>query len=312
MERGEFDIVTGAFGYTGRHIAQRLLAKGHRVKTLTGHPDRPNPLGEQIEVAPFNFDRPRELVESMRGAGVLYNTYWIRFEKGEKTFDQAVRESKVLFLAAREAGVSRIVHISIANPSCRRDLKYYAGKAELEDFLKQFPLTYAFVRPTVLFGDEGILINNIAWLLRHLPIFAVPGSGEYGIQPVHVDDVARIATEAGAIDGNVIVDAVGPETYTFNELVRLLRQVVHSHAKILHVPPRLMYWMSKPLGIALNDVMLTWEEIQGLMAGLLASSNPPTGRIRLSEWLGEHAQTIGANYASEIKRHYASMKSVWG
>ncbi|HEY3397085.1 MAG TPA: NAD-dependent epimerase/dehydratase family protein [Armatimonadota bacterium] len=190
-------LVTGAFGFTGRHLTELLLARGLRVRTLTEHGDRPNPWGERVEVRPFAWDDPAALVESLRGVEVLYNTYWIRFPHGKLTFPQAVENSLLLWEAAREAGVRRVVHVSIANPSLDSPLPYYSGKARVEQGLIESGLEYAIVRPTVIFGDHGILLNNIAWMLRHLPLFATPGDGEYRMQPIYVGDLVEMMATAG-------------------------------------------------------------------------------------------------------------------
>lgn len=304
MDSSELNVVTGAFGYTGNYITRRLLAMGQRVKTLTGHPDRPNPFGDRVSVAPFNFDRPAALVESLRGATTLYNTYWVRFNYKGVTFDQAVENLRTLFHAARQAGVRRVVHTSIANPSEASSLPYYRGKALVEKALIESGLSYAMLRPTVVFGIEDILINNIAWLLRRFPVFAVPGEGDYRIQPIFVEDMTELAVAAGQKDENVIIDAVGPEIYTFDRLVRLLAKTVRSRAWIIHLPPGLALFLSRFIGYVVGDVVLTREEVDGLLANLLVSGGPPTGRTRLSEWLAQHADTVGANYASEVKKHY--------
>lgn len=302
----ELNVVTGAFGYTGKYITRRLLAAGKRVKTLTGHPDRPNPFGDRVSIAPFNFENPAALAESLRGASVLYNTYWVRFNYGQATFDQAIENTKTLFNAAKAAGVQRVVHASIANPSQDSPLPYYKGKAILENALIESGLSHAILRPTVIFGDEDILINNIAWLLRRFPIFAVLGRGDYQIQPIFVEDMSELAVTLGERAENVIVDAVGPEVYTFDRLVRLIAQCVRSRARIVHLPPRLGLFLSQIVGRLVGDVILTPEEVDGLMANLLVSKGPPAGRARLSEWLREHADTVGAKYASEVKKHYRS------
>ena len=300
----ELNVVTGAFGYTGKYITRRLLSMGRRVKTLTGHPDRPSPFGEQVSVAPFNFEEPAALVESLRGAATLYNTYWVRFSHGQVTFEQAIENTKTLITAAEAAGVRRMVHVSIANPSEDSPLPYYKGKALLEKALIQSKLSYAIIRPTVIFGDEDILINNIAWLLRRFPVFAVLGAGDYKIQPIFVEDMAELATNAGGQTENVIVDAAGPEVYTFDVLVRLIAKTVRSRARIIHMRPDLALFLSRLIGYLVGDVVLTREEVDGLMSNLLVSSGPPTGRTRLSEWLRQHVDTVGARYASEVKKHY--------
>lgn len=297
-------VVTGAFGYTGRYIACELLARGHRLRTLTGHPDRPNPFDVDIEVYPYTFDDPSRLVQALRGADTLYNTYWIRFPRGARTFERAVAHTRVLFQAAKEAGVRRVVHVSITNPSLDSPLPYFRGKALCEQALKETGLSYAILRPTVIYGREDILINNIAWFLRRFPVFGIPGDGQYRVQPVYVEDMVRLAVALGERDDNVVVDAVGPETFTFEALVRLLRDAVRSRTMLVHTPPRLAWAAAQVVGWLVGDVILTWNEVRGLMANLLVSEGPPTGETRFTAWVRDNAGHLGQRYASEIKRHY--------
>lgn len=299
-----FDVVTGAFGYTGKYITRRLLAAGRGVRTLTGHPHRPDPFGGRVQVAALDFRNPAGLVESLRGASVLYNSYWVRFSHGRVTFDGAVENSKILIQAAKDARVRKIVHISIANPSIDSHLPYYAGKAHVEQAIVDSGLPYSILRPIVIFGREDILINNIAWFVRHFPVFAIPGSGEYGIQPVFVEDVADLAVNAGRADGNLVLDAAGPEIFSFNELVRRIASSVGSKTKIVHIPPGLLRPMLRLLEPFIGDVILTREEIDGLLENLLVSRQTPTGTTLLSDWLRRNASTVGEAYASELKRHY--------
>jgi NADH dehydrogenase len=304
MADSGLNVITGAFGYTGRHIANLLLAKGKQVKTITNHPDRPNPFGNRVTVAPYSFDDPAALTESLKGADILFNTYWIRFSHGRTTFDNAVTNSKTLIKAAEDAGVRRIVHISITNPSSISPLPYYKGKAEVEEAIIQSKLTYVILRPNVLFGDEGILINNIAYLLRHFPIFVIPGSGEYQIQPIYVDDLAKLAVNFAERNDNVIIDAVGPEIYTFNDLVALIAEKIGRRTKIIHLNPGLAYLLASLIGRMVGDVVLTRDEVEGLLRNLLVSNQKPAGPTKLSNWLTENASWIGTSYMSEIKKHY--------
>jgi uncharacterized protein YbjT (DUF2867 family) len=302
--------VTGAFGFTGSHIAQRLIAEGKQVLTLTGHPEGKQAEGitaarlSSPQAVPFNFDKPDELTKSLAGVTVLYNTYWIRFAHGDMTFDKAIANSKTLIRAAKDAGVRRIVHISIANPSPDSPLPYYRGKAIVEEAIRDSGMSYAILRPAVIFGDQGILINNIAWFLRHMPVFIAPGSGEYCLQPIFVEDLAEIAVTQGSKDENVIMDAVGPEKFAFNDLLDLIKGTVGSRTLIIHLDPRLAYPLSKLLGYALKDVVLTWDEVEGLLANLLVSNQEPTAHTLLSKWLEENAHWIGTRYMSEIAKHY--------
>lgn len=300
----DLDVVTGAFGYTGRYIASRLLEAGRTVRTLTGHPGRPNPFGDRIEVAPLDLDDPERLVEHLRGATTLYNTYWVRFPRGEVTFERAVGRSLNLIAAAREVGVRRIVHVSITNPSEDSPFAYFRGKARVERAIVGSGLGHAIVRPTVIFGREDILINNIAYLLRRLPVFGIPGSGSYRLRPVSVEDVADLCVRAGGGSIDEVIDAVGPETFTFEELVRLIARTVGSRARIVHVPPTVALAAATAIGRMLGDVLVTADELRGLMAELVTTEGPATGTRRLSEWLERNAGTVGTRYASEVSRHY--------
>lgn len=299
-----FDVVTGVFGYIGRYIAGRLLAQGHSVKTLTGHPDRPNPFGDRIQAAPFNFERPEELALSLKGCDALFNTYWIRFAHGNMDFERAVANSRTLIEAARRAGVRKIVHVSITNPSEDSPLPYFRGKARVERFIIESGLSYAIIRPTVVFGPEDILINNIAWFVRLFPVFAIPGSGRYQVQPIFVEDIGELAVNAARQESNLVLDAVGPEIFAFEDLVRLIAEGVHTRPKFLHVNPGVALGMLRLVGLIVDDVILTREEIEGLMANLLVSKQPATGQTRFSEWLEQNASVLGTQYTSELQRHY--------
>ena len=301
------DLVTGAFSYSGAHIAARLLESGRGVRTLTFHPDRAHPLQASVETFAYRFDDPAALTRSLEGVSTLYNTFWVRFDHGQTSFANAIESSRMLFFAANSAGVRRIVHVSIANPSIESPLPYFRGKALVEYALAQSGLHYSIVRPTWLFGGErDVLANNIAWILRRMPAFVLPGSGTYPVQPVHVDDLARICIDAARREGDVVIDAAGPETMPFGDLVALVRSAVNARSPIIHIPPSLMAAAARALGLFVRDVVLTPDEIRGLMAGLLVSHDPPLGRIAFSQWLDEHRTSVGRSYANELHRHFAT------
>lgn len=301
------DLVTGAFSYSGSHIARQLLNAGRHVRTLTFHPNREHPLHEDVEALAYRFDDPVALTRSLGGVSTLYNTYWVRFDRGRSTFENALESSRMLFFAAKRAGVQRIVHVSITNPSIDSPLPYFRGKALVESALAQTGTRYSIVRPTWLFGGQrDVLVNNIAWILRRVPVFAMPGNGGYPVQPVHVDDLARICIEAAQGDDDLVVDAAGPERMPFVELVALVRAAVGSHGPVIPVPPLVMTAAARALGLLVGDVVLTRDEITGLMDGLLVSDDPPRGEIAFSQWLDDHTTSIGSSYANELHRHFAA------
>ncbi len=295
--------VTGAFGYSGLHLARLLLSRGERVRNLTGHPDRPDPFAGAVEVTAFRFEDPAAMRAALEDVRVLYNTYWVRFDHGESTFARAVERSRALFRAAAEAGVERVVHVSITNPSPDSPLPYFRGKAQVESALRETGLSHAILRPAVFFGGRDVLVNNIAWLLRRLPLFGI-APGAYGLQPIHVEDFARLAAEQGASRSDAVLDAVGPEALGFDELVRRVRAAVGSRALLVPVPRSLLLGAARLVGAAVRDVVLTPDEIAGLTGNLLVSSAPPTAATRFSGWLAGNADRLGVEWASELRRHY--------
>ncbi|MBI4670419.1 MAG: NAD(P)H-binding protein [Chloroflexi bacterium] len=299
----ELHVVTGAFGYTGKYIAQHLLERGLTVRTLTNSVHRENPFGDKVQAHPFNFDNPDALIASLRGATVLYNTYWVRFNYGNDFgHATAVANTLKLFDAAKKAGVPRIVHTSITNPSETSHLEYFSGKARLERALRESGMSYAILRPTVIFGDEDILVNNIAWILRRLPVFGVFGDGQYKLQPIFVEDYAQLAVAQGATRENCIIDAIGPETFTYRALVEQIGEIIGARRPIISVPPALGYWTGALVSNLMGDVTITREEIQGLMENLLYTDSPPAGTTKLTDWARAHADILGKHYANELAR----------
>jgi NADH dehydrogenase len=297
------DAVTGAFSYSGRAIATALTDAGRHVRTLTGHPNRATS-ASRIEVRPLDFDDQIGLVASLEGVTTLYNTYWVRFARQRIDHELAVENSRALFQAARRAGVERIVHVSITHPSVDSALPYFRGKALVERALAETGVSYAVLRPAILFGSDGVLLNNIAWLLRHFPVFAIGGRGDYRIRGIHVDDLAQLCLEKGAQRFDSVSDAVGPERPTFVELVNSIKDAVESRSLLVHVPGAVLPILSRAVGAALGDVLLTRDEYRAMADGLADTEGPATGSTALSDWLIDHAPALGRTYANELKRHF--------
>ena len=302
MSEQSIHAVTGAFGYSGKYITQKLLDRGYRVITLTNALRRENPFGERLRAFPFNFDKPEKLIASLKSVAVLYNTYWVRFN--HKMFNQAdaVKNTIILFNAAKEAGVQRIVHISITNPSVDSKLEYFSGKAKLEEALIKSGLHYSILRPAVLFGKEDILINNIAWALRTLPVFGIFGDGKYRLQPIYIEDLAELAVEQGKSKEDVITNAIGPETFTYKELVETIGDIIGKQKPIVSFSTTMGYIAGLLIGKIVGDVMITRDEITGLMNSLLYVDSPPVGKTKLTEWVKEHRDSLGRKYTSELAR----------
>ena len=298
----KLNMVTGAFSYTGRYITKRLLSLGEKVRTLTEHPEK-DQFNSQVKVFPYNFNKPEKLVESLRGVNTFYNTYWIRFSYGDMTFDKATDNTKILIEATKKAEVKKIVHISITNADEKSSLPYFKGKGIVERIIKESGLDYAILRPALIFGKENTLINNIAWLLRKFPFFGIFGDGNYKLQPVYVEDLAELAVEAAYENENKTIDAT-EETFTFNELIHLIKNKISSNAKILHISPQLFLIFSNIMNKFVNDIVVTEDEVNGLMKNLLYTSESPKGKTKLNSWLEKNSESIGIEYISQLKMHY--------
>jgi len=289
------NAVTGALSFTGRAIAEELLRRGERVVSLSRRDDPADPLRSRIELRPLFDDA------SLEGAHTLYNTYWIRFERGRSTFDDAVRRTIALFEAARRAGVRRIVHISVSGADAADDLAYFRGKHRIEQWLERSDRDWAIVRPTLVFGPSDILVNNIAWILRRLPLFLIPRPVGCLVQPVSVRDTARIAIDA---ESRVVQDAAGPEVHEFGHFVRLIARAVGSRTRIVSAPRTVALAFVRVGNAAVRDVVVTRGELDGLSRSLLTSSTLPLGIDRFSEWLRDNADTLGRRYESELRRNF--------
>jgi uncharacterized protein YbjT (DUF2867 family) len=257
-----------------------------------------------IDVRPLDFADPAGLETNLREATTLYNTYWVRFAHGSVTHDHAVANCRALFGAARRAGVQRIVHLSITNPTIDSPYPYFRGKALVERALVESRLSYAVLRPAVIFGHDDVLLNNIAWLLRHLPVFAIGGRGDYRLRPIHVEDLAQLCVHAGGRHDNTVTDAVGPERPTFLQLVQLIRTAIKSDARVVRIPGAVVPLLAAGLGIFLRDLLLTKDEYHALADGLADTNGPATGKTALSSWIDEHRDTLGLHYANDLDAHF--------
>jgi uncharacterized protein YbjT (DUF2867 family) len=300
---GSRDAITGAFGYTGRVIAEQLLAAGRDVVTFSRRSGAGDPLAERMTVRPFADDRV-VLAASLDGVDTLYNTYWIRFPRGTATYERVVARSATLLAAAREARVRRVVHVSVVGAAADAPTPYVRAKAAVESIVRASGLEWSIVRPTLTFGREDILLNNLAWALRRLPVYGIPGRGRYRVQPVHVDDVARICIEAGAREPGRTVDAAGPESLEYRELVSLIRTAVGSRSLVVPMPAPAVLLAARLLGVLVRDVVLTADEVRELTSSWLTSAAPPLGRIGPTDWIAAHGEELGRRWASELARNY--------
>lgn len=137
-------------------------------------------------------------------------------------------------------------------------------------------LSYAILRPTVIYGREDILVKKHRLVIRRFPVFGIPGDGRYGVRAIYVEDMARLMVDAVELEQNTVHDAIGPETFTFEELVQLIAASVGRTILAVKVPAFFAYQCTRLTGLLMREVVLTWEECKALMSDLLA----PQGHLR--------------------------------
>lgn len=300
-------VVAGGTGFTGTYVVRNLLSNGeNKISVLSSHPRRSHEFAQGIEVNPYNFGQYDEMVKNFRDADCFINTYWVRLNFRNSSFREAVRNSQKLVDACKESGVKRIVHISVANPSHDYAYEYYRGKMEVEDYIRKSGISYAILRPTLLFGDEEILVNNITWLIRKYGFFFIFGDGKYKVTPVFVNDVAREVVRQSQLEENVTEDVVGPESYAFEEIVKLIARETGNKLRIYHLSTFFMSPVCGLLSLLRHDTVVTPEELRVVIDNKLYSGSEPLGMTKFSTWVKENSEKFGKEYHSEVERHFNS------
>ena len=301
--------VSGAWSYSGRDVAARLLRAGYTVVSLTNRPvPDPDPHAGAVARIPYDF-APGALERSLDGVEVLACAYWTRHDRAPvghqgpwTSHALAVERSARIIDAAVRAGVSRLVWTSIANPGLDPDLSYYAGKAAVERLVEGSGLPHAILRPACFFGPGGILIENVAWAARHLPCVPIPAGPRYRIRPIHIDDYARAVVDAVGATGTFVRDATGPDRIEFGELVDYLASLTGGRARVVRLPIPACAVLYRLASGVMRETILTTDELKGLARNRLDSVEEPVGRIGLRAWLQDNVSMIGSRFLREPRR----------
>ena len=298
--------LTGAFSYTGRYIAKKLASEAIPFRAITNHA-RPELFPDlNIPVSLLQFTNSELMVEAMEGSDVFINTYWIRYPYRSLTHEKAVENIQFLIDCAKKAKVKQLIHISVTHPSEDSSLSYFRGKALAEKAVRESGLDYFILRPSLVFGLEDILINNIAWLLRTFPFFALPSPMNYSAQPVYACDVANAVFDVLLSEKSGTRDVVGEEVYLMDELVRLISVAISHPKRILLMPKPLTLLFVRFLGLLLHDRVLTIDELQGLMENRLISQEAPLGKTSFRSWILQEGSKLGKRYTNDFSRFYQS------
>ena len=302
-------LITGASGYIGGAVAERLVDCAE-VRSLTSHPAK-NRFGDRVHSFPYDFEHPERMADAFRGVDVFVNSYYVRFNYGRVRFEQAVERSRQLFALARTAGVRKVVHVSVSNASEESDLPYYRNKGRIERIVRDSGIEHTILRPALVVGPNDILVNNIAYFLRRLPVFTMFGAGRHRVQPITLDAFADLALEAvhGA-HRNQTLAVAGPTDWLFVDMVRSIRRAVRSRAVIVPAPAVVALAGLGAAGLLLGDVVLTSDEVKGLTREYLFAGQPLRRGLDFSAWIAQDsiASVLGRRYANELSIHFRGVQ----
>jgi len=297
-------MVTGAFSFTGRHVAKRLLEEGEEVRTMTRFPQSASPFAEAVPAVPFDYDDVGALTQALRGCDRLINTYWRRQPEGNLGYDRVVQQSKNLFAAAKAVGIERIVHMSINDPHGKK-FPYFRAKCATERAVRECTVSSVVVRPQLVFGDGELLINNLAWTLRQSRLAAVPGDGQYLMQPIHASDYAELIVGLSRNRRDGVVNGVGPDVMTYDDMVSMVGNAIGRKPRILHVHPKFFDRVARLINRFVEEPTVLDYEVYGCLVENGVVPREPQGTRRLVDWLRDHADSLGRRYADQDRRPFS-------
>lgn len=293
--------VFGGSGFIGRYAARTLVEAGYRVRIAVR---RPHLAGDVrlagspgwVDIVQANVRHKASVAAAVEGADAVVNLVGILYEKGKQTFEGAQRDgAKNIAEACKEAGITRLVHVSAigADPEAKAD--YAETKGEAEMAVRELVPETAILRPSIVFGPEDDFFNRFAAMASHpmtnvLPFLPAIGGGKTKLQPVYAGDVAEAIANAVTredVDGKTY-ELGGPRTYTFIELYDFIGKTIDRKRYAMPLP----FMVAKPMGMTLGAI---WRYVWPLSTGILGAP-PITGNqvemLKTDNVVGEGALTL--------------------
>ena len=234
-------FVTGGTGFVGNHVLSALVEKGHQVTALV-RPGSEHKLKrpDEVETVLGDVTEIAELTQGMKGyEAVIHLVGIIRaFPSKGITFERLHTETtENVVAAAKETGVSRLLHMSALGAREDGPTPYLRTKFAAEELVRQSGLSYTIFRPSLIFGRGGEAIKMFADMVTRI-VVPIIGDGKYRFQPVSVTNLAQgfeKALELEAAQGQTL-DVGGPDDVTFDEIMDTLAQVMGKRIVKIHLP----------------------------------------------------------------------------
>lgn len=267
--REEVVTVFGGSGFVGRYVVNQLASRGYRVRIAVRRPHLAvhlQPLGffGQVQTVQANLRYPESIARALEGATYAVNCVGILFEGGKQSFSAVQDEgARHVAEAARNAGVSRLVHISAIGADEDSISAYARSKAAGERAVLSAMPRANILRPSIIFGPEDKFFNKFASLSRYLPFLPLIGGGHTRFQPIYANDVAHAVLRCleGKAEPGVIYELGGPQIKTFRQLMEIIANETGRKRLLIPVP----FWAAKLKAAFLHlfpNPILTIDQVQ--------------------------------------------------
>ncbi|QXE90479.1 complex I NDUFA9 subunit family protein [Geomonas subterranea] len=238
-------FLAGGTGFVGGHVREALLARGHSLRLLV-HRRSLGGIVPDVEEIVGDVTKPETFEEAVHGCDATINLVGIirEFPGRGVTFQRLHVEATANILAAAKKGeVRRHLQMSALGTSAGSTARYFKSKYQAEDLVRRSGQDYTIFRPSIIFGPKDEFINTLAGYMRSFPAMPVIGDGEYQLQPISAEDVARCFADALEKPETIgqEYDLCGPDRYSYNELLDIIGRVIgKSHVTKIKNPLSLM------------------------------------------------------------------------
>jgi uncharacterized protein YbjT (DUF2867 family) len=239
-------LVTGASGFVGRHLVPRLAREaGAQVRVLV----RPSADTSALKIPGVNITHgtitdPEALRAAMKEVETVIHLVAVPLERGQQTFEAVnVNGTRNVVAAARETGVTRLIHMSALGASNDSRHPYTYSKWRGEEAVRASGIKYTILQPGVQFGEGDGFFSAFAGLVHLSPfIFPSPGRGDTVFQPIWVEDVVTAVLKSLGDTRTLgqTIDFGGPEHLTYDQMVQAVLDAMGTKRRIVHVPIPLM------------------------------------------------------------------------
>jgi uncharacterized protein YbjT (DUF2867 family) len=263
--------ITGASGFVGGHLAERLVQEGHDL-VLIGRR-----ASGDVRIRAIGLDDVNALTDALAGCDAIAHCAGINREIGRQTYARVhVEGTRHVVEAARRAGVKKLAMVSFlrARPGCGSG--YHESKWAAEEIIRSSGLDFTILKCGVIYGRGDHMLDHLSHALHTFPIFALVGMKDHAVRPVAVEDVTRVlvASLVGGRMSRETLEVLGPEEMPLGEAVRRVARVVERRPLMMRLPVAFHYAMAWMLERMMAVPMVSLAQVRILSEGIVEPSPP--------------------------------------